>query len=201
MIALLPHSSLTLRSLGGRSTTQSQAGELVQGFIGNGQLVRVGHPGDACREIKLRPVQGIGGGDGGAEGTITISGGQIFAANLSGGYDIGPGGVLPSSGTITFSDSVVVFTYNDKVSNPTLLDPIEYISSPDLSGDSYRGIPLNEYTKLSKGVYLPGKHTPISAIPATGEDITNLYWFIGIGLAALCGIAVLLGNRKKMRIQ
>lgn len=144
---------------------------------------------------------GIGGGDGGAEGTVTVSGGQVFAVNASGEYDIGPGDALLSSGKITFSDSAVVFTYTDKVFNPTLLDPIEHISSPDLSGTSYRGIPLDPYTRLSKGVYLPRASTPISKIPATGEDITSLYWYVGIGLAALLGIAVILRKRKKMRIQ
>ena len=158
-------------------------------LITGGEIMAVADSGSA----------GIGGGMGGAAGTITISGGKVFAATKGASDDIGPGNTA-TGGTITFSGSAAVFLMNDKVYNPILVDPIEHVSPVTFSGTSFRGIPLSAYFLMATGVYLPKIATPIAGIPATGEDITNLYWFIGLGVAAIAGIALLLRNKNKVRI-
>ena len=162
---------------------------------------------------------GIGGGGaiflegismpGGAAGTINISGGKVYAkmgtrasemgSKDSGkGYDMGPGKDA-SGGKITLSGTASIFLENDKIYQPTILDPLEHVTPLDLSRGTIRGIKVEKEWLNSTGAFLKKITVPVN-VPHTGEDITYLYWFAGLAVVALAGILILLRSRHKIHI-
>ena len=204
--------NVTAKSLFGGSgiggATQAPCGtvEITGGIV-------TAYGGVANPTTHLTSGAGIGGGggivgvsSGSAAGIINISGGKVYAkmgsnvdrsAGTSSDYDLGPGSD-GSGGTITLSGTASVFLENDAAYQP-ILKSIEHLSHVDLSSGSIRGITVENAWKTATGAYLQKAvtPTPTPSIPKTGEDITNLYWFAGLAVASLVGIALLLLSKKK----
>jgi len=97
---------------------------------------------------------GIGGSAYSPAGTITISGGLVYAQGYSGGKDIGDGGFM-SAGTITIEGDAAVFVARNSYSTPTLTDGHENKSNADFNANSVYGVvvPDSDFTNSSAAFF------------------------------------------------
>ncbi len=137
---------------------------------------------------------GIGGGVSGGGGTITISGGEVYASRGSANaQDIGTGST-GTGGTFTLANSAAVFLENDSYIAPTILGAQTHFAPVPFIGNTANGIAVPAAWTTARGAFLKPLPVPVfPPQPQTGDSGRLLFW---MALAGFAGAAMLLLRNK-----
>jgi hypothetical protein len=134
---------------------------------------------------------GIGGGDGGGCGAITLSGGVIYAQRGdSAPYDIG-NGVSGSAGTLSITGAAAVFLKTDSCITPATSHTHETITS--LADNKVYGVSANGWTPVF-GIYMDPYTLSYSLNGGTGTGPGSITQHLNTTTTVGSGSGVLRAN-------